>query len=202
MARYTGPQHRLCRREGVALCGSEKCPVARRGAVPPGQHGLRRGRKPSNYALQLREKQKVKRYYGVLEKQFRKYFGWSAKNKGATGLTLLQLLESRLDHVVYLLGYAPTKRLARQLVSHGHIMVNGQRVTIPSYNLKSGDVVSISTKAAAIPAVAERMKSIKDEQIPQWLERKGGAGVVKTLPVREQITFPIEEQLIVEYYSR
>lgn len=202
MARYTGPQHRLCRREGVALCGSEKCPVVRKGAVPPGQHGLRRGRKPSNYALQLREKQKVKRYYGVLEKQFAKYFDWAAKNKGATGLTLLQLLESRVDNVVYLLGYAPTKRLARQLVSHGHIMVNGKRVTIPSYNLKSGDVVSLSTKAAAIPAVAENMKTIKDEQIPQWLERKGGAGVVRTLPVREQITFPIEEQLIVEYYSR
>lgn len=202
MARYTGPQHRLCRREGVALCGSPKCPVARKGAVAPGQHGLRRGRKPSNYSLQLREKQKVKRYYGVLEKQFVKYFGWAAKNKGATGLTLLQLLESRLDHVVYMLGYAPTKRLARQMVSHGHVLVNGKKVTVPSYNLKPGDVVSLSTKGAAIPAVAENLNSIKDEQVPQWLERKGGAGVVKTLPVREQITFPIEEQLIVEYYSR
>jgi small subunit ribosomal protein S4 len=151
----------------------------------------------------LREKQKVKRYYGVLEKQFAKYFDWAARKKGGdTGLTLLQLLESRLDHVVYLMGFAPTKRLARQMVSHGHVLVNGKRVTIPSINLKSGDVVSLSNKGAAIPAVAENLKTVKDEQIPQWLERKGGAGVVKTLPVREQITFPIEEQLIVEYYSR
>lgn len=202
MARYTGPQHRLCRREGVALCGSDKCPVARKGAVPPGQHGLRRGRKPSNYALQLREKQKVKRYYGVLERQFSKYFDWAVREKEGTGLALLQLLETRLDHVVYMLGFAPTKRLARQMVNHGHILVNGKKVNIPSYNTKAGDVISISNKGAAIPAVAEHMKNVKDEQIPQWLERKGGAGVVKTLPIREQITFPIEEQLIVEYYSR
>jgi small subunit ribosomal protein S4 len=202
MARYTGPQHRLCRREGISLCGSPKCPVTRKGAVPPGQHGLRRGRKPSNYALQLREKQKVKRYYGVLEKQFAKYFSWAAKEKAGTGLGLLQLLESRLDHVVFLLGFASTKRLARQMVSHGHILVNGKRVNVPSYNLKSGDVISLGAKATNIPAVVEHMKITKDEQVPQWLERKGGAGVVKDLPVREQITFPIEEQLIVEYYSR
>ncbi len=202
MARYTGPQHRLCRREGIALCGSDKCPVVRKGAVPPGQHGLARGRKPSNYALQLREKQKVKRYYGVLEKQFEKYFDWAVKNSGATGLTLLQILESRLDHVVFLLGFASTKRLARQMVNHGHVLVNGKTVTIPSYNLKPGDVVSLGSKATNIPAVVEHMKTVKDDQIPTWMERKGGAGVVKDLPVREQITFPIEEQLIVEYYSR
>lgn len=202
MARYTGPKHRLCRREGIKLCDSPKCPVERKGAVPPGQHGLRRARKPSNYAIQLREKQKVKRYYGVLEKQFRKYYDWAAKNRGATGLSLLQILETRLDHVVYLLGFAPTKRMARQLVNHGHIMVDGKKVTIPSFNVKAGQVVTLDAKAGGLATVIESMKTKKDGDVPTWLERKAGAGLVKTKPEREQITFPIEEQLIVEYYSR
>jgi small subunit ribosomal protein S4 len=202
MARYTGPQHRLCRREGISLCGSPKCPVERKGAVPPGQHGLRRARKPSNYAVQLREKQKVKRYYGVLERQFRKYVGWAMKNRGATGLTLLQLLETRLDHVVYLLGFAPTKRMARQMVNHGHVMVNGKRVSIPSFEVSSGDVISLDAKANSMSIVLEHLKVSKDESVPTWLERKAGAGLMKTKPEREQITLPVEEQLIVEYYSR
>lgn len=201
MARYTGPKHKQCRREGIKLCDSPKCPVERKGAVPPGQHGLRRGRKPSNYAIQLREKQKVKRYYGVLERQFSKYYNWAVKS-GTAGATLLVLLETRLDHVVYLLGFAPTKRMARQLVNHGHILVNGKRVDIPSYNVAPGDVISIAAKAGEIPVVAETIKNTKDTAIPTWLERKAGAGLVKAKPEREQITFPIEEQLIVEYYSR
>jgi small subunit ribosomal protein S4 len=202
MARYTGPQHKLCRREGLSLCGSPKCPVERKGAVPPGQHGLRRARKPSNYALQLREKQKVRRYYGVLERQFAKYVSWAAKNRGATGLTLLQILETRLDHVVYLLGFAPTKRMARQLVNHGHVLVNGKRVSIPSYQVQPGDVVNLKAKASAIPTVIENLKARKESDVPSWLERKAGAGLVKTKPEREHITLPVEEQLIVEYYSR
>lgn len=201
MARYTGPKHKQCRREGIKLCDSPKCPVERKGAVPPGQHGLRRSRKPSNFAIQLREKQKVKRYYGVLERQFSKYYEWATKTESA-GSTLLTLLETRLDHVVYLLGFAPTKRMARQLVNHGHILVNGKRVDIPSYNVSPGEVISISAKAGDIPTVAETIKNTKESAIPTWLERKAGAGLVKAKPEREQITFPIEEQLIVEYYSR
>lgn len=201
MARYTGPKHRLCRREGIKMCDSPKCPVERKGAVAPGQHGLRRGRKPSNFALQLREKQKVKRYYGVLERQFSKYFEWAVR-KNSPGTELLVLLETRLDHVVYLLGFAPTKRMARQLVNHGHVLVNGKRVSIPSYNVSPGEVISLATKAAEIPHVAEAIKETKESVIPTWLERKAGAGLVKTKPEREHITFPIEEQLIVEYYSR
>lgn len=183
------------------MCDSPKCPVERKGAVAPGQHGLRRGRKPSNFALQLREKQKAKRYYGVLERQFSKYFKWAAKS-GSTGDTLLVLLETRLDHVVYLLGFAPTKRMARQLVNHGHVLVNGKRVSIPSYNVSPGEVISLATKASEIPHVTEAIKETKESSIPTWLERKAGAGLVKSKPEREHITFPIEEQLIVEYYSR
>src|SRR5690606_21480503 len=176
-------------------------PVERKGAVAPGQHGLRRGRKPSNFALQLREKQKVKRYYGVLERQFSKYFEWSVR-KQSPGTEMLVLLETRLDHVVYLLGFAPTKRMARQLVNHGHVLVNGKRVSIPSYNVSPGEVISLGSKATEIPHVAEAIKNTKDASIPTWLERKAGAGLVKSKPEREHITFPIEEQLIVEYYSR
>ena len=201
MARYTGPKHKLCRREGIKLCDSPKCPVERKGAVPPGQHGLRRGRKPSNYATQLREKQKVKRYYGVIERQFSKYYDWAVKS-GTAGSTLLVLLETRLDHVVYLLGFAPTKRMARQLVNHGHILVDGKRVTIPSYNVSPGEVITMGKKASEIPSVMESLKESKESSIPTWLERKAGAGLVKAKPEREHITFPVEEQLIVEYYSR
>jgi small subunit ribosomal protein S4 len=186
----------------MSLCGSPKCPVERKGAVPPGQHGARRARKPSNYALQLREKQKVKRYYGVLERQFSKYVTWAAKNRGATGLTLLQLLETRLDHVVYLLGFAPTKRMARQMVNHGHVLINGKKASIPSLQVKPGDVISLDGQLTQNALVIESMKSRKEADVPTWLERKAAAGVVKAQPVREQITLPVEEQLIVEYYSR
>lgn len=200
MARYTGPKTKLSRREGIFLGGSLKA-FERRGATPPGQHGARRGRKPSNYAIQLREKQKVKRYYGVLERQFRKYFDWAAKSE-STGITLLQLLETRLDHVVFLLGFTPTKAMARQLVSHGHVLVNGKRVDIPSYRVMPGEIITLSAKASAIPAVVESLKNSVESNIPAWLERKAGAGLVKSQPEREHITFPIEEQLIIEYYSR
>lgn len=200
MARYTGPKTKLSRREGIFLGGSLKA-FERRGATPPGQHGARRGRKPSNYAIQLREKQKVKRYYGVLERQFRKYFDWASKTE-STGITLLQLLETRLDHVVFLLGFAPTKAMARQLVTHGHVLVNGKRVDIPSYRVTPGEVITLNAKASAIPAVVESLKNSVESNIPAWLERKAGAGHVKSQPEREHITFPIEEQLIIEYYSR
>ena len=201
MARYTGPKTKLSRREGVFLGGSLKA-FERRGATPPGQHGARRGRKPSNYSLQLREKQKVKRYYGVLERQFRKYFEWAAKSSQPTGLVLLQLLETRLDNVVYLLGFTPTKDMARQLVNHGHVLVNGKRVDIPSFRVSPKDVITLSAKASAIPTVIESLKNSQESAIPTWLERKAGAGHMKSQPEREQIAFPIEEQLIIEYYSR
>lgn len=200
MARYTGPKTKLSRREGIFIGGSLKA-FERRGATPPGQHGARRGRKPSNYSIQLREKQKVKRYYGVLERQFRKYFKWAEKS-GTAGVTLLQILETRLDHVVYLLGFTPTKAMARQLVNHGHVLVNGRRVDIPSYQVSPGDIITLSAKATAIPSVIESLKDSPESNIPTWLERKAGAGHVKAVPERDQIAFPVEEQLIVEYYSR
>lgn len=201
MARYTGPKTKLSRREGVFLGGSLKA-FERRGATPPGQHGARRGRKPSNYSIQLREKQKVKRYYGVLERQFRKYYEWATKSSESTGLILLQILETRLDHVVYLLGFTPTKDMARQLVNHGHVLVNGKRVDIPSFRVSPGDIITLNAKASAIPTVIESLKNSQESAIPAWLERKAGAGHVKSQPEREQIAFPIEEQLIIEYYSR
>ena len=202
MARYIGPRYKLCRRAGVNLGHSEKFAIEGKGAIPPGQHGARRARKMSNYGVQLREKQKVKWYYGVLERQFRRYFNAAAKNRGATGLTLLRTLEMRLDHAIYLLGFAPTKPMARQLVNHGHILVNGKKLDIPSYQVKIGDVLSLNAKASALTTVMEHLKKTPDTQVPSWLERKGGAGLVRTIPERDHITLPIEEQLIVEYYSR
>jgi small subunit ribosomal protein S4 len=202
MARYIGPRYKRCRRAGVNLGHGEKFSVEGKNVLPPGQHGARRARKMSNYGIQLREKQKVKWYYGVLERQFRKYFDAAAKNRGATGITLLQLLEMRLDHAVYLLGFAPTKPMARQLVNHGHVLVNGKKVSIPSYEVSAGEVINLNGKASNLVTVLEAMKERKEQDIPSWLERKAGAGVVKAKPEREQITLPIQEQLIVEYYSR
>jgi small subunit ribosomal protein S4 len=208
MARYIGPKFRLDRREGVNLFlkGTRslgpKHPLAKKGAVPPGQHGAKGiKRKVSDYGLQLREKQKVRRIYGVLERQFRRYFQ-EASRKGATGENLLRILETRLDNVVYRLGLAASRSQARQLVSHQHVLVNGKKVNIPSYQVKIGDVVSLSPKASEFGLVKESLKEVKEDQIPSWLERKGLSGRVSKMPAREDIGADIDEQLIVEFYSR
>lgn len=202
MARYTGPKHKLCRAEGTALCGSPKCPVIRKNAGPPGQHGQKGRRKLSEYGIQLREKQKVKRMYGVFERQFQKYYMNASRKKAATGEALLQILESRLDNVVYRLNLASSRQQARQLVSHGHIFVNGKKVTIPSYNVKIGDVITLSPKAVNFQFIKTIAEDSKDLKLPKWLERKGAAGKVLSKPERELIEEPVNEKLIVEFYSR
>lgn len=202
MARYTGPKHKLCRAEGMAICGLAKCPVIRKNAGPPGQHGQKRRRKQSDFAAQLREKQKVKRMYGVFERQFKRYYDLAARKKAATGEALLKILESRLDNVIYRLNLAETRQQARQLVSHGHVMVGDKRVTIPSYNVKIGDVISLSQKASNFNFIKKLSEESKDKKIPGWLEKKATVGKVKSEPGREDIDIDINERLIVEYYSR
>ncbi len=201
MARYTGPKHKLCRAEGVALCGTPKCPVTKKNAGPPGQHGQKGRRKLSEYGIQLREKQKVKRMYGVLERQFKKYFQKASAKKGSTGEALLRTLETRLDNVVYRLGLASSRPQARQLVGHGHVMVNDKRVTIPSFNVKMGDIVSLSTKAANLDFI-KKLGQDSSFKSPSWLEKKALVGKVIAAPKREDLEADINERLIVEYYSR
>lgn len=209
MARYIDPKCRLCRREGVKLflkgkrCLGTKCPVERKGAVHPGMIGRksRRGGRMSEYGVQLREKQKAKRIYGVLERQFAKYFKKARKVKGATGEALLEILELRLDNVLYRLALAPSRSVSRQIVSHGHTLVNGKKVNIPSYQVKVDDALSLTSKGMGILEVKEILAQ-KNVIIPSWLERKGPVGHVKRLPTREEIGGDISEQLIVEYYSR
>lgn len=206
MAVYTGPKCRLCRREGKKLflkgdrCFSASCPIDKKGAVPPGQHGLIFRSRPSDFALQLREKQKVKRVYGVLEKQFRKYYTQSLKAKGQTGVRLLQILETRLDRVVYVAGLIGAKKQARQFINHGHVLVNGKKVTIPSYGLKKGDVVSLSPKALENFEVSKYLA--KKAEVPTWIDRKGPVAKIVRIPEREDIDLSIQEQLIVEFYSK
>lgn len=210
MARYTGPKFRLDRREGTNLLlkglrsTSGKHPIDKKGVVPPGQHGAKKtfNRKQSNYGLQLREKQKVKRMYGVLERQFRKYFSQASKKREATGEALLHLLETRLDNIVYKLGFAFSRAQARQLTNHGHVLVNGKKVDIPSYNVKINDVISLSKKGADFEFVKEALKETSKEKLPEWLERKGAIGKLSRLPVREELAADINEQAIVEFYSR
>lgn len=202
MARYTGPKHKLCKAEGAAICGLATCPVIRRNAGPPGQHGQKGRRKLSEYGVQLREKQKVKRIYGVLERQFEKYFNVASRQKTATGNALLNILETRLDNVVYRLNLAKTRYQARQLVSHGHIKINGKNVTIPSYNVKIGDIVALSEKASNFDFIKKLQEETKEIQLPVWLERKATVGKIKSLPKREDIDAEINERLIVEFYSR
>lgn len=202
MARYIGPKHKLCRAEGIAVCGLEKCPVSKKNAARPGQHGARMRRKLSDYGIQLREKQKVKRIYGLLEKQFKKNYTIASRKKEATGEVLLSLMERRLDNVVFRFGFTANRRQARQLVSHGHVMVNGKRVTIPSFNVKINDVVTLTPKAASFNFIKKLQEEKKEETSPSWLERKVLVGKVKRLPVRDDIDFDVNEQLIVEYYSR
>lgn len=202
MARFKGPRNKISRRLGQDL-GLKTNPksLERRLATLPGQHGRKGRGKVSDYGLQLAEKQKAKNIYGVLERQFRQYYQLATTQSEATGTALLAFLERRLDNVVYRLGLAPTRRAARQLVAHGNIQVNSHRVTIPSYRVREGEVVSLTAKAAAIPYIKTLLEN-KDMLPPSWLKKQGIAGKVSRLPAREDITENINEQLIVEYYSR
>ncbi len=208
MAKYTGASCKLCRREGEKLflkgdrCYTQKCSVSKR-AYAPGQHGQNR-KKMSEYGIQLREKQKARRYYGVLESQFRKYFEMAVNKKGITGENLLKILESRLDNVVYRLGFASSRTEARQLVTHGHFLINNSRIDIPSYLMKPGDVVAINGESKASPKFKDLAEVAQSKVIPAWLEldRENLIGKVITLPAREDIDLPVQEHLIVELYSK
>jgi len=208
LARYRDATCRLCRRERMKLflkgdrCFTDKCAVERRN-YPPGQHGQGRV-KASEYGRQLREKQKVRRIYGLQERQFRTYFKRADQRKGITGVNLLQILESRLDNMVYRMGFANSRAQARQLVLHGHIAVNGKRVDIPSYLAKAGDTVSVREKSRKIPEILSAQQNLESRGTPRWLsvDSKSFQGAVNELPKREDITMPIEEHLIVELYSK
>lgn len=208
MARYTGPQCRLCRRETEKLflkgdrCFTEKCAVERR-QYPPGQHGQRRG-KLSDYGVQLREKQKVRNSYGVLEKQFRKYFEKAESKKGVTGEVLLQLLETRMDNVVYRMGFAPNRNSARQLVRHGHFLVNGKEVSIPSYHVRAGDMVEVRQPSRELDMIKDSIARAEQRGLPSWVEMdfQSFKGKVLQVPTREDIQLTAQEQLIVELYSK
>ncbi|OGX17394.1 MAG: 30S ribosomal protein S4 [Omnitrophica WOR_2 bacterium RBG_13_44_8b] len=209
MARYINAVCRLCRREQEKLflkgtkCFTEKCPVARR-AFAPGQHGQGRRQKLSNYGVQLREKQKVKRMYGILEKQFRRYFKIASKSKGVTGKILLQLLERRLDNVIFRLGLAVSRSQARQIVRHNQIYVNAHRVNIPSFSVDKDDTIEVKVKDKALNKIKENLETSKDRTVPSWLEfnRAEFKAKVARLPEKEDIQQPIQEQLIVELYSK
>lgn len=202
MARYIGPKNKLQRQVGQDLgLKSNPLKVARRLSVRPGQHGHRQRRKVSDYGRQLAEKQKVRIAYGIQEKYLRRVFALATKTPLATGQALLKLLERRLDNVVYRLGFAPTRAAARQLVNHRHVYVNGRRVDIASYQVHIGDEIRLDDKAAKIPYVAELLSN-QTIGVPQWLERQATTGKVVALPQREDITEGIEEQLVVEFYSR
>lgn len=208
MARYLDSVCRLCRREGVKLflkgnrCLSDKCALDRRN-YPPGQHGQRRV-KLSEYGMQLREKQKGKRIYGIMERQFRNYFRTADRKKGVTGESLLQLLERRIDNVVYRLGFAPTRKLARQLVRHNHLTVNSRKVNIPSYMVKKGDIIEIREKSRDLEVIKNSLKEVDKRGVPAWLQLDSSSmkGVVQNLPTREEINLPLQEHLIVELYSK
>lgn len=200
MARYTGPKRRLSRREGLPLFAKDIKALERKGVIAPGQHGAKIRRRVSEYGMQLREKQKMKRFYGILERQFKGYVIAAGKVKGATGLTLLQYLETRLDNVAYRLGFASSRAAARQLVSHGHIKVDDEKVMIPSYQVKVGQTIAISDKMRDNTQVKKTLE--ESETLPEWLERKATIGKVLRIPGREEMEQSIDEQLIVEYYSR
>ena len=214
MARYTGPVCRLCRREGLKLylkgarCDGPKCPIVKKSPArnyPPGQHGQRRTRRPSEYGLQLREKQKVRRYYGVLETQFRKIYSQAERKGGVTGDNLLQLLESRLDNTVFRMGFADSRQQARQLVRHGHFTVNGRKTDIPSYQVRPGDVISVRSESRAREYFTTATDLLQSKQAPEWLSVSPTelSGRVINLPGRDQMEIPqFNEALIVEYYSR
>lgn len=201
MSRYTGPKRRLSRREGVALFPKDIKALERKGAVPPGQRGTRtRHRRTSEYGIQLREKQKAKRLYGLNEKQFRNTFNEASKRKGRTGQTLLELLESRLDNIIYRLGFAHSRPEARQMVTHGHVFVNNKKMTIPSYQVNIESTVAISPRFVDNTQVKKNLE--ENKTMPGWLERKATVGKILRLPEREEMEEIVNEQLIVEYYSR
>jgi small subunit ribosomal protein S4 len=209
LANYTGSDCRICRRENMKLflkgdrCYSDKCAFDRR-SYPPGEHGERRGRKTSDYGIQLREKQKIKRIYGLSEKQFHLFFERADRQKGITGTNLLVSLERRLDNVVYRLGFASSRAQARQMVQHSHFLVNGKKVNIPSFEVKVGDSVEIRERSRALQLIQDSMDAVVRRGVPQWLdlEKENLKGVVKNLPVREDLTMPMQEQLVVELYSK
>jgi len=214
MGRYTGPVCRLCRREGMKLylkgerCLGPKCPIVKRQPnrnYPPGQHGQKRTRRPSEYALQLREKQRLKRLYGILERQFRRHFEEAERRPGLTGENLLQILERRLDNVVYRLGFADSRRQARQLVTHGHFLVNGRKTDIPSYLVRPGDIIAVRPQSREREYFKVVQETAESKPVPAWLTRdlETMSGRVVSLPAADQIDIPaINTQLVVEYYSR
>lgn len=208
MAHYTGPVCKLCRREKTKLflkgtrCESPKCPIEK-GRPPPGEHGRGRVRE-SEYLLQLREKQKAKRFYGILEKQFRSYYAEAARSKGVTGEELMRICESRLDNVVYRSGLAMNRPMARQMVNHGHFEVNGKKVNIPSFRVKPGDTITVRQRSKQMGRLLENISYAEGREIPDWLSPnlKDMTVMVTALPERNQMDVPVQEQLIVEYYSK
>lgn len=208
MPRYLDAKCRLCRREGVKLflkgsrCFSPKCPIERKGAVPPGQGGVKKSfRRLSEYGQQLREKQKLKRTYGIREKQLKKLFKEARKHRGATGTALINQIERRLDNVVFRLGLASSRSVSRQIISHKHVLVNNRKVNIASYRIKKDDIISLDKIALKIPEVKKTLDQ-KENKLPSWLERKGAIGRVKNLPSEADFLKEIDLKLIVEYYSR
>ena len=209
MARYRDAVCRQCRREKLKLflkgdrCYSDKCSFERR-SFPPGQHGQARMRKVSDYAIQLREKQKVRRMYGMLEEQFKKYFVMAERAKGVTGENLLMLLERRLDNTIYRLGFASSRNQARQIVRHNHILVNGKKVNIPSFSVSVNDEIVLQEKSRKNESIIDSLEAVVRRGVPSWLEldKDNYKGTVKGLPDRQEITMPIQEQLIVELYSK
>ena len=209
MGRYSGSSCRQCRRENLKLflkgdrCYGDKCAFERR-AYAPGQHGQRRSGKISDYQLQLREKQKVKRIYGALEGQFRRYYYQAEKEKGITGTNLLLILECRLDNIIYRMGFASSRRQARQLVRHNHFFVNNKKVNIPSYQVKPGDVIEVREGSRKVKNILDAMETVIRRGIPSWinLEKEKFRGTLTAVPNREDLTMPIQEQLIIELYSK
>lgn len=209
MGRYTESVCRLCRREGIRLylkgdrCYSDKCAIERR-SYPPGEHGQSRRAKVTPYGQQLREKQKARRIYGIMEAQFRNYFKKAARKQGVTGEILLQLLETRLDNLVYRLGIAPSRNAARQLVKHGHVTVNGRRADIPSYHVRPGDTIAVSEKSKKLDLIKDAVTNRRRTEMQAWLsfDDKDMSGVLLQVPSREDIPVPVQEQLIVELYSK
>ena len=209
MARYTGPSCKLCRREKTKLflkgtkCFTEKCPLERKNYAP-GAHGLSRRARVSDYSIQLREKQKVKRTYGLLETQFRNYFELASRQKGRTGENLVKLLERRLDNIIYRAGFAPSRKSARQLILHKHFRINGRIVNIPSFLLRAGDTIQVMDESKQVKIIHESLKRVKDDMLPGWLQVDKAAlkGTLLTVPERIDIPFTANEQLIVELYSK
>jgi small subunit ribosomal protein S4 len=210
VARHIEPVCKLCRREALKLflkgdrCFSVKCALEKRN-YPPGEHGQRRSRsKPSDYGRQLREKQKMKRIYGILERQFRTYFKMAERQKGVTGENLVRLLEQRLDNVVHRLGFGASRAQARMLIGHGHIRVNGRRVTIPSYLLRAGDVVEVAPRSRDREAIQAALEGAKKRRVPSWLELDAAnfTGTVRSLPSKDEMAIPVQEQLVVALYSK